>query len=444
MGQSLDQLGTFQDTFLSRPDDWIARLREAGNVHFAHLGEGLQLAVNRMNELPGALDALHRRKETLHTRTMAWLMSGDDPAARSAALAFAKFFNAPVKSGDVIRVRSEFDVKADGRVDLCLEADSWVLFVEVKVDAGFQSGQLKKYQRALNAYRGRRTGVLGSLRPSSHRGKVDAGVVDRTLQALTWLWLETAAGLAPGRRQIALLQYVRSLGGVVQLWDADSDLVSQIARSGARFFNNELQLETLGEMVVPGGWHPDLLRRALSHGEFTSVFLYDEVAEYGLALTRQEREALQVASEVVDAGTVSLLKRCRLALIEAAHNSGSPAADRMTGHSKKYHLWTTELTLRSAGESRRDGRHLALVGVTTALEDGRYGFVPWIWVADECRESFGAAVAKKKLAPLRGRRGLDDAMGLPPVPFDGDADSLAKGVASAVWPYAEIAYRVTA
>lgn len=94
------------------------------------------------------------RTEVVHTKLLAWFMSQDDPVGQACCAAFMDGVGAP-GDGDVL-VEAEVRVASGCRVDLRLESDTALVYVEAKIATAERASQLDDYHAALKANKRRR------------------------------------------------------------------------------------------------------------------------------------------------------------------------------------------------------------------------------------------------------------------------------------------------
>lgn len=212
-------LQLFRDRIIARPNDLRRRLLGDNAMRVRELDAAARRCLDSLGVSPDLLGPLGElRYEPTHSRLVAHFLNPLVEPALAPPLLGALFSQVDVPVGDpsvlaTAKVRGERLLPA-GRLDVSIELEDHLVFVEMKVDASEGDQQLARYAEALELLRGTRRGTLVYLTLDEEDG-TDEKVphVHLSFRQLLLAWLPFA-GAGSGPEQY-LARYLKSVALVV-------------------------------------------------------------------------------------------------------------------------------------------------------------------------------------------------------------------------------------
>ncbi len=192
-------LQLFRERIMARPDDLRRRLLGANVQRRRVLDAAQRQALDVLDTTPDLLGPVGElRYEPSHSRLVARFLSptAEPLVAKSTLPAFLNLLEvAPSAFGmpttDVTIVAERW--LPSGRVDISVTSSTYVIFVEVKVDAIEGEDQLLRYSKDLAAIKGSRDGLLVYLTlPGAPKANSAVAHIHMTLDKLLVSWLPFA------------------------------------------------------------------------------------------------------------------------------------------------------------------------------------------------------------------------------------------------------------
>lgn len=218
------ELDGFRQLIMARPDDLRRKLLGTNALRRRTLSTRQRDLLDALDVEPDLLGPIGElRYEPTHTRLVEYFLrqSRDGLLPGHLLRAFLVLVDAPPElvpddlTNTTIR-RERFS--KEGRVDLWLEMPKLVVLVEMKVDAAEGKGQLSGYQKALDAARGTKAGILAYMTlPNAPTADTKVPHVHFTLYDLLRMWIpyaDSGRGLPAylGRYLKSVAQLLRCAG----------------------------------------------------------------------------------------------------------------------------------------------------------------------------------------------------------------------------------------
>jgi len=231
---SVEELKSFENEFIADPNRFRCELLGKTALARKALTASEACQLDLIGIEPDLLSPLQQlRKETSHTRVLAWALT---PSSRSLGHAALKAFvdrvdliRKDMKRPDVevdeaswdlagAKVRAEHHLPGYGRADLSIDLPNAFILVEVKIDAKEREGQIKDYWEAAKKNAGTRTPVVVYLTADPEDKRTEFAIC-LTFEQLLRDWLPVAAAFASAEHRY-LASYLASVARVLGLADA--------------------------------------------------------------------------------------------------------------------------------------------------------------------------------------------------------------------------------